>query len=68
MSSQKNDKAMEDSLIPAGFSVIRAPNNQLVLVPTFLVPATQLALEGNIMRTNLAADDGTPGVCISQEW
>ena len=50
------------SKILAGFTVILGPNNWDVLVPTFLVPATQLALDKEKVQDALDIDNATGGV------
>jgi hypothetical protein len=51
---------------PAGFSLIRGPNNKSVLVPTFLVPATKLALQVDSTREELDTYIATPGVSVDK--
>ena len=50
--------------IPPGFSIICGPKKQPVLVPTFLVPATQLALEVDETRDALNTVNAAAGVSI----
>ena len=47
---------------PPGFTYIHGPDDQLVLVPTFLVPATELALEVQRSSENVDLNMGTQGV------
>jgi hypothetical protein len=68
MSSTNNDNNdmltnnNTDRKIPSGFSLIPGPDKELVLVPTFLVPAIRVALKTDITRAAMVTDDATPGV------
>ena len=65
---QKHDWNIQNRLqstdIPPGFSIIHGPKKQPVLVPTFLVPATQLALEVDETRDALNTVNEAPGISI----
>ena len=61
MSSSKKDSPDE---IPPGYSLITAPNGQQYLVPTFMVHATQTALEVEVNRKALKVDNAEPGVIL----
>lgn len=56
------------SKIPAGFSLFPGPNNRDVLVPTFLVPVTQLALDKEMVRDALEIDKATGGVSNTKRF
>ncbi|KAF8816599.1 hypothetical protein BYT27DRAFT_7207022 [Phlegmacium glaucopus] len=47
--------------IPNGYSLIEGPDNQSVLVPTFMVPATKMAMEVEVARMAVQADNAAPG-------
>ena len=53
---------VNSSSIPPGYSLIKGPNNQSVLVPTFLVPATETAMKAHKICTKINADGATGGV------
>jgi hypothetical protein len=50
--------------IPSGFSLIPGPNGHSVLVPKFMVPATELAIETEAIRTALDPEHATAGVSL----
>jgi len=47
---------------PYGFEFIDGPDNHKILVPTFMVTATKLALEKRRTKINLKVDEAGPGV------
>lgn len=48
--------------VPKGFSLIDGRGTYDVLVPTYLVPATKLAMETEEEKERLYVDGGEPGV------
>jgi hypothetical protein len=48
---------------PAGYSLLIGPDNRQYLVPTFLVPSTQLAFDAQKARDDLNTDAARGGVC-----
>ncbi|KAF8811546.1 hypothetical protein BYT27DRAFT_7089203 [Phlegmacium glaucopus] len=56
-----NNQSDHPPAIPAGYSLINGPNNQSILVPTFMVPATQMGMEVEQKRRELNADAAAPG-------
>lgn len=48
--------------VPAGFTLIDGPDNLSVLVPTFLVSATQFSLACSNTKNEMEANDGAHGV------
>jgi hypothetical protein len=48
--------------IPHGFTLIDGPDNCQVLVPTYLVPATKLALENDLAKISYISDEAAPEV------
>jgi hypothetical protein len=51
-------------LPPYGYELIDGPDHQKVLVPTFMVPATRLALEKRRTKINMKVDEAGAGVWI----
>lgn len=52
----------DDADIPKGFTLIAGRGKPPVLVPTFMVPATMMAMKGEEIRSELNVDDIDPGV------
>jgi hypothetical protein len=52
----------DDADIPRGFTLIEGRGKHPVLVPTFMVPTTMMAMEAEEIRSQLNADDIDPGV------
>jgi hypothetical protein len=52
------------SRVPRGFTLIDFPGSHSVLVPTFLVPATEIALETDATKEEMNVDEGAHGVSI----
>jgi hypothetical protein len=55
----------QDPHPPYGFQFIDGPDHHKVLVPSFLVPATKLALEKEKSRIDMEVDDAVPRVRLS---
>ena len=52
----------DDADIPKGFTLIEGRGKHLVLVPTFMVPTTMMAMKVEEIRSELNVDDIDPGV------
>jgi len=53
------------SNVPNGFSLIEGRGNNKVLVPTYLVPSTKLALEIEDEKERQYVDGGEAGVSVT---
>jgi hypothetical protein len=58
----RSPSPQETSNVQKGFSLIEGRGNQDVLVPTYLVPSTKLALEIEDEKGRLYVDGGEAGV------
>ena len=47
----------DDADIPKGFTLIEGRGKHLVLVPTFMVPTTMMAMKAEEIRSELNVDD-----------
>ena len=52
----------DDADIPKGFTLIEGHGKHPVLVPTFMVPTTMMAMKAEEIRSELNVDDIDPGV------
>jgi hypothetical protein len=60
----RSPSPQETSNFPKGFSLIEGCGKHNVLVPTYLVPSTKLALEIEDEKERLYVDGGEPGVGV----
>ena len=67
MQNDSNVQPDGSNQFPAGFTVIRGPNDEPILVPTYLALSTKLALETDRTRAELRTNIATPGVCTPRK-
>ena len=54
----------EKEVVPPGYTTGQAPNGQKYLVPTFLVPAMELAIATTISQISMNVQQAAGGVSI----